>query len=110
MRSYKRTRRSRSARRSRLGGSTPPPNVEMPNASPNVEMPNAALAPLDGPAPLADPLIREVRNQNALMAPDLPAGRIGLVFNPPPHVQQIQQHAGRKSRRYKSHRRKSHRR
>jgi hypothetical protein len=111
MRSYNKSRRSRSTKRARMGGSSPPPNNMNVNVPANLEMPNAAPVPLAGPAPLAGSFIREVRNQNALMAPDVPAGRIGLVFGPPVGAQPPgAQHAGRKSHRRKSHRRKSHRR
>jgi hypothetical protein len=110
MRSYNKSRRSRSTKRARMGGSTPPNNMNV-NAPANLEMPNATPALLDGPVPLAGPLIREVRNQNTLMVPDVPTGQIGLVFGPPLGAQPLgAQHAGRKSHRRKSHRRKSHRR
>ena len=85
-----------------------PNDVEMPNTGP--------VNPLEEIiAPPAPQLIRQVINQNELMAPNQPAqGHLGLVFNPNPHAPRGPQGpiGGRrhKSRRHKSHRRKSHRR
>lgn len=125
MRSRNKSRRGRSGR---TGGSTPSPNVEMPNV--------ASMNPLEGvnaPPALqlqhAVPvtLAHQVGNQHEFVAVQpqaanqnvqmVPAGPVGLVFNPPPHAPQGpiggRPHKSRrhKTRRHKSHRRKkSHRR
>lgn len=131
MRSYKRSRRSRSARRGRSGGADDM-NINVPNEAQPMNIydddnmpPAPPLVHAASNPPPAPQLIREVVNQNVHMQPNQPAqGALGLVFAPPPGVQLPgAQHnpphnphnpqgpiGGRKSRRRKSHRRKSHRR
>jgi len=126
MRSRNKSRRGRSGR---MGGSTPPQNVEMPNVA-SMNVAPGHLDDIFAGAPALQlqqnvPQIHQVQgnhqfetvqralNQNVQM---VPAGQIGLAFNPPPHAPQGpiggRPHKSRrhKTRRHKSHRRKSHRR
>lgn len=116
MRSYKKSRRSRSRRHGRLGGSTPPPNNmndSSPNAHVNMNVNESNAQPMniydDDNMPPAPPLVHAASNPH-IYAPPAPLliheqvhqlnplnppnpqnppaqGALGLVFAPPPGVQ-----------------------
>jgi len=108
MPSLNKSRRRRSSRRGRLGGSISPPQA----------------APMNPPQGVNPPPAPQLIHQNgyyphAQLNPQNPPvqGALGLVFNPNPHAPYVPHNpqgpvGGRrhKSRRHKSHRRKSHRR
>jgi len=129
MPSRNKSRRGRSERRGRSGGANDMnhngiemSNTERANAATAAAPPmnvNVHANQLEGiMVPPAPQFNQPAAQQNVNMAPVAPQGQLGLAFIPlqgAHHYPQVQQHAGRKSRRHttrrhKSHRRKSHRR